>query len=389
MIGNMSSSRGIKKRLNAFSFAESLISMVIVGTLTVAALNAVGSATTGRSQVSRQAIAHSLGQALLSEIMALPYEDPNQTPKFGLEGSESGNSRLDFDDVDDYVGWANKPLQSKDGVLRQDMPNWSRDISVDWVLSNNLAFIASNPSDIKRITVSVQYKLVEMAKFVGIRTPGPPTSSSIPKILFLLTGTTVPTAIETTRISLMESWGYHVVTLAATSNQTVVDTNLADISVVYISSEVNPATMTADFTATTKGVVNENSSMLSTFGFDPNVDLTTQPDIRLDVITHYITSIFTAGWRNIFTTPQPVATLTPTLTLGVTPLGSTRVTGMTTHMSLGCLDTGALQWNGVITPGRRVMLPWGQPTFDFNALNADGQKVMLRSIAWAAGLDTP
>ncbi len=386
----MTSSRHLWMRRTGFSLAESLISIVIVGSLTVAALNTVSATTIGRSQVSRKAIAHGIGQALLSEIMALPYEDPDQTPTFGLEPSESSTNRLDFDDVDDYRNWNRATLEKKNGDPLLVMADWSRYVEVDWVKQDDLTTTSATATDVKRITVNVNYKTSEFASFVGIRTPGPPDAPS-PKILYLIKGLTIITATTTelARIALLESWGYEVVTIDDSSLQSYFDQQSADVAAIYVSSEVDPSMMFADISTTTIGIINEHPSLHAGLGFGDRVDLTDQPDIRLDVVSHYITSEFTPGWRTIFTTSQPVATLTTNVAAGVNPLGYTLVTGVTTHLSLAYFNAGDILWDGSPAPGRRVMLPWGQPAFDFNALNANGQTIMQRSVAWAAGLDTP
>jgi hypothetical protein len=44
----------------------------------------------------------------------------------------------------------------------------------------------------------------------------------------------------------------------------------------------------------------------------------------------------------------------------------------------------ALAATGNFAAGRRVQLPWGFDSFDFNALNVDGRTIMQRAIEWAA-----
>ncbi len=388
----MATFRHFRSRRKGFSLAESLISIVIVGTLMVAALNTVGATTTGRSQVSRKAMAHGIGQAMLSEIMALPYEDPDQTPTFGLEPAENSANRLGFDDVDDYDDWNRVALEKRNGDPLLGMANWSRKVLVDWVSPADLATTSVSATDVKRITVSIFYNSVEMASFIGIRTPGPPDAPSPPKILYLTKGMTINTATTTelARISLLELWGYEVVTISVSEFQSDVDLQAADVVAIYISSEVNPAQMRADFSTTSKGIINENPDLLDDFGFSLSYSAVSTTRLNIWDNTHYITTPFVLGWMTIYTSSQPVqvfngATSTDILYLGGTSNGG----GATSFAGFGILNTGASMQGGGITAGRRVHLPWGQSAFDFNSLSANGQTIMQRSVAWAGGLDTP
>ena len=49
------------------------------------------------------------------------------------------------------------------------------------------------------------------------------------------------------------------------------------------------------------------------------------------------------------------------------------------------LDAGARRYDGSLTRGRRVKLPWGDKRkFDFTSLNDNGKLILRRSLAWAA-----
>jgi hypothetical protein len=40
-------------------------------------------------------------------------------------------------------------------------------------------------------------------------------------------------------------------------------------------------------------------------------------------------------------------------------------------------------------PARRVRLPWGNHSINFNTINANGLTIMRRAIAWAIGENPP
>ena len=62
------------------------------------------------------------------------------------------------------------------------------------------------------------------------------------------------------------------------------------------------------------------------------------------------------------------------------------IVGFSTFMTL---NTGArlfdLFGGNDTASGRRVQLPWGGGNFEFSELNANGETILRRSLAWAAG----
>ncbi len=159
------------RRLPAFTMAETLVSILIVGGVLVAALNAAGASATGQQKMTDRARGALLAADLMSEIMAQEYQDPGPDPKFGAEAGESLLSRLDFDDVDDFHGLIDSPLLERDG---KPMPSlysgWLREVVVELVDPNNLKSILGSDGGAKRITVTVKYNGVPAAALVSIRT---------------------------------------------------------------------------------------------------------------------------------------------------------------------------------------------------------------------------
>jgi len=109
------------------------------------------------SRASRHAVvAQRLATALLAEIEMLPYEEPNDPPRFGREPGESAVNRADFDDIDDYDAWTASPPQKKDGREEPDCSAYTRSVTV--VSVNVYDFNSVKPdgsTDAKRITITV------------------------------------------------------------------------------------------------------------------------------------------------------------------------------------------------------------------------------------------
>lgn len=88
---------------SGLTLIESVLAMVLVPMAVLAIALAV---TAGQSQAVgalRRARATILAEALMEELLALPYSDPDGDPQgLGPEAGES--SRAEFDNIDDYCG---------------------------------------------------------------------------------------------------------------------------------------------------------------------------------------------------------------------------------------------------------------------------------------------
>lgn len=83
----------------AVSLVEAMIAMVVLSITTVAlstALNAGAQQAAAAADLRR---ATELAEAMMEEVLALPYNDPDGASALG---PESGETRTTFDNVDDY-----------------------------------------------------------------------------------------------------------------------------------------------------------------------------------------------------------------------------------------------------------------------------------------------
>ena len=154
----------------AFSMVEVTISVVIVGGMTVAALNTVGAAKLGSQKTTSRKSGALLAQQLMAEILTQGYAEPVDAPVFGRESSESGGDRGEYDDVDDYDGWSSSPPEYMDGTEIPDLDGWARQVSVAWVNPTDLSLTWGSETKVKRITVTVTYNGVEAASLTAVRT---------------------------------------------------------------------------------------------------------------------------------------------------------------------------------------------------------------------------
>ena len=155
-----------------FSLVEAVISTLIVAILMVASLTVLGASRAGQLKIADRARGEQLAVELMNEILQGDYLEPADPPLFGPEGIEIGKGRMYFDDVDDYAGWTESPPQTRGGVPLPDFDGWTRSVAVEWVSANNLTQASTSPTDIKRITVTVQHGNARVARMVALRSSG-------------------------------------------------------------------------------------------------------------------------------------------------------------------------------------------------------------------------
>jgi type II secretory pathway pseudopilin PulG len=213
--------------------------------------------------------------------------------------------------------------------------------------------------------------------------------ASTTSLLFVVGDATTPSAQEAARQSLVESWCFAVTRLDEGASQAEYDAAAAATSVVYISSEADHNQVGKKLNATTTGIVNEDPGLHNVFGFSTvrylsstNAALSTDP-------SHYITEPFGGSAVILYSSAQPSGGAVGTLAAGLVSAGNWSSGALSPLNGLLTLETGAPVTGGGTAAGRRVQMPWdgveGGPVTDINALTADGQTLLERSLAWAAG----
>ena len=157
------------------TLVETLVATMIIALLAGALSGAGETVLSMMVEDDRSWTAAELGTALLDEIVALPFDDP-QSANTKLEPEEGewaiGGTRALFDDVDDYTVWTIKtPLEQKDGTAI-DAPGYLRAVTVEYVEPDDFTRVSHVPTDYKRITVTVYYLESPVAAFVTVRAQG-------------------------------------------------------------------------------------------------------------------------------------------------------------------------------------------------------------------------
>ena len=141
-----------------FTVLESVISTLIVGSMMVAAMNVVGASETARQYGADKSTGLMLAEELMSEILAMPYKDPESgTVYFGFEPDEPNNgTRHAFDDVDDFCSWQASPPQNADGTEKAGFDLWKRWAQIVRVKHDALSQTMNSETGVKWITVIVE-----------------------------------------------------------------------------------------------------------------------------------------------------------------------------------------------------------------------------------------
>ncbi|MCA9245154.1 MAG: hypothetical protein KDA32_14440 [Phycisphaerales bacterium] len=153
------------------TLAEAAIATVLVGTMLVAALNAVVATRRSQQRADRSARAVELAESLMAEILTKPYAEDADGGGLGPSLSEaSTGDRSLFDDVDDYAGWNETPPRDKLGTLISGFSDWSRSVTVVWETPEGVMSVSE--TGIKRITLTVSYDGVEVVTVSALRVQG-------------------------------------------------------------------------------------------------------------------------------------------------------------------------------------------------------------------------
>lgn len=163
------------KSARGLTLVETLAAMLIMALLALAVASGAKVILGTDREAACSWRATELGLALLEEVTAMPFDDPQtSSPSLAPDFSEwiPLGDRVLFDDVDDYTIWnGSQGLQQKDGTPI-DLPAYTRSVSVVYVDPDDFSIISLQPTDYKRITVSVLEHGQLVRSFVTVRVQG-------------------------------------------------------------------------------------------------------------------------------------------------------------------------------------------------------------------------
>lgn len=160
-----------------FTLVEAVLAALVVGVALAGALQAAAVARVGRLKLAERAEGVMLAQDLLTEVMVLPFDDPDGAS--GKIGAETGElDRTDYDDIDDYNGLTDDPPTDRGGTQLTTIDGFVRTVGVTWVDLSTLA-TSSSETQTKRADVVVTRngrEVARLAAFAGSGVRGSSTS---------------------------------------------------------------------------------------------------------------------------------------------------------------------------------------------------------------------
>lgn len=172
-----------------FSLIELMITIMFISLSIIPVMRVYFIAEKNLAYSANEVVAVQLARDMMDEITALPFQDPNVQPSFGLEEETSGpvEGRLSFDDVDDYDiyshsygnssawGWQSPPRNIW-GKPILEAKNYARIVSIvpvqepDYSASNTRnAKTSALPAAFKLVTVRVKWdnKMITLRQIVA------------------------------------------------------------------------------------------------------------------------------------------------------------------------------------------------------------------------------
>lgn len=166
-------------RAAGFTLVETVITISIVGIALLAISQALSFGLAHSSDGISQARTVNLAQAYFEEISAKRYSET--TPAGGIPacsaattacgplGSDAGESRTTYDDIDDFDGLLDTPPRDALGNLRSGYESYSVSIAVRYLSPAEVSALGfDDPTDAKRISVQVTPPAQGPEEFVAV-----------------------------------------------------------------------------------------------------------------------------------------------------------------------------------------------------------------------------
>jgi type II secretory pathway pseudopilin PulG len=155
----------IQVERTAFTIAEALMAGTILAIVSATATLPFAAGLQQNVESARLEQAVALGQAMMEEILARPFTDPNNssmTP--GPESDET--SRDKFDNIDDYNGYAESDHIARDytnaAITDPAVKDLWRSVTVQYVTMPNQS--STDVNSFARVTVTVYNDTVQIVK---------------------------------------------------------------------------------------------------------------------------------------------------------------------------------------------------------------------------------
>lgn len=211
-----------------------------------------------------------------------------------------------------------------------------------------------------------------------VTTPAPEDS---PIVALIVADPSNPTNEDTARASMIGSFGYIVRMVDDSAGTAGITAAIADCDAVYVSDTANSGAIENALLTTTLGIVIENPQLARDLELTNSVSPTTATQIDIVVSDHFVTSAIGSGEVAVFSSSDRMYHANSGAS-GAIALAE-RAGGPSNPMML-TIEPGAILRDGSAAMGRRIMLPWGDGSFDPDDLSAIGRTLTQRAILWTS-----
>ena len=148
--------------LSGFTLIEIIVTIVVLAIASTAILSVFTSTvrTSANPMIQQQAI--SVAEAYMEEILLKNFRDP-QVAETG--GMETGESRIDYDDVQDYNDLPDTVVRDQNNIAIAALNGYTVTVTVVGTALNGI-----NAANSMRIDVSVNHPAIDAINLSGYRT---------------------------------------------------------------------------------------------------------------------------------------------------------------------------------------------------------------------------
>ncbi len=148
---------------SGLSLIEVVMATLLVGVMLVASLDTLGGVYQTQRRNATRLSGPGLAHDLLSEVMAMPYADPDELP------DTVGSTRAAFDDIKDYDNWDSPNAVDKEGTALPGYTGWRREVDIQWCNRDTGEEWVLWETGIYRVLVTVTAPDGKQTQLLGLR----------------------------------------------------------------------------------------------------------------------------------------------------------------------------------------------------------------------------
>lgn len=368
----------MKRRRRAFSMLELTISLASAAILTISLGSSLVVASRGLDLINAPEGRRTDASRVARELA----RDLQQATRFTEQTATATTFLVPDRDADGkpesiryaWSGTAGAPLtMSLNGATPVDFA--ANVQSLNLAYSSQAMTAPTAPTE----SAATGVKLLYITAGTAVQTSGVSASQRVATAPTLLVN---PSSLDRKKIELFESWGYDVTFILPNEPWANLSALIDQTQLIFVSAEADGDLIQSNIYDSNKGIVVERAYQHDDARLASNSSGFTDTGIRVRSPSHYTMSGYTNG--------QFVSILSSNSDFYYfSGLGSgvTNVMGPSgrSEPSMMSISPGSRLNNGSFAPGRRILIPWGFPGFNYDRLTTDGRTILRRCLEWAGG----